>query len=145
MTYSIRQANDADKEQLLILTQSFPSSTPPNATVFKKIFEAKLSDPSSFLAVAESESTLLGYVSGYRHNAFYASGQVAWIDEIYVHPNSRGQGLGDSLISKFENWASKHQCKLVGLATHGARDFYTRLGYESIASYYKKYLPKPLD
>ena len=43
-------------------------------------------------------------------------------------------------MEAFEEWASLHNCVLVGLATRGAAPFYERLGYASRAAYFKKYL-----
>lgn len=95
---------------------------------------------NDFHAVAEHEGALTGYVAGYRHPTFYAAGETAWVDELLVDSNYRGRGVGQRLMAAFEQWASNHGCTLVGLATAGARGFYERLGYESKAGYYKKYL-----
>lgn len=44
------------------------------------------------------------------------------------------------LMAAFEQRASADGCKLVGLATASAGPFYSKLGYETKAGYYKKYL-----
>jgi GNAT superfamily N-acetyltransferase len=89
--------------------------------------------------VAIVDSVVVGYVSGYRHTTFYANGPTAWVDELYVRAEFRGNGLGRALMADFEHWAWSNGCQLIGLATSGARDFYRQLGYESKAGYYKKY------
>ena len=102
-----------------------------------------LADLSAALLIAEVDGRVVGYVAGFRHVTFYASGYVAWIDEIFVSPDVRERGIGRRLIESFEVWADQQDCKLVGLATGGAAPFYEKLGYASRAGYYKKYLQQP--
>ena len=91
-------------------------------------------------SLGELDGRLVGYVAGYRHVTFYAAGLTAWVDEIMVATDHRGAGLGKQLMEAFEDWATLHNCVLVGLATRGAASFYERLGYASKAAYFKKYL-----
>jgi GNAT superfamily N-acetyltransferase len=83
---------------------------------------------------------LVGYGSGYCHQTFYAGGNTAWLDELFVLERLRHLGIGRALTSEFESWAVQRSCKLVSLATAGAGAFYERMGYASKAGYYKKYL-----
>ena len=139
MTSIIRPAEQQDAPQLWTLVQQFPTPSPPDEKAFSSAFDSMLLDPSSLVAVAIVDLAMVGYVSGYRHSTFYASGSTAWVDELYVHPDYRRRGLGRRLMYEFERWAWSHECKLSGLATNGARDFYEQLGYVSKAGYYKKY------
>ncbi len=100
-----------------------------------------VSDPKAYLAIAvRADSSVIGYLSGYRHAALYAGGETAWCDEIYVHEDQRRSGVGKQLMLDFERWAEENRCVLVSLATAGAKSFYETLGYTSKASYFKKYL-----
>lgn len=136
----IRVGRLSDEAQLLKLARAFPTPTPPDVDVFASALRAKLADPSSYLAVAEHEGSLIGYVAGYSHPTFYAGGRTAWVDELLVDATFRGRGIGRSLMDAFEAWAGGQACTLVSLATRGAGPFYERLGYRSKAEYYKKYL-----
>ena len=136
----IRNAEAKDEVELFGLVASFPTPTRIDQGQFKQQLSEKLFDPLSCVLVAENDGELIGYVSGHRHAAFYASGEVAWVDEIFVCEASRGSGVGTELMRYFEAWASSFSCQLVGLATAGAREFYERIGYESKAGYFKKYL-----
>ena len=44
------------------------------------------------------------------------------------------------LMAEFENWAAGGRCRLVGLATRAATEFYEELGFEDSAGYFKRYL-----
>jgi GNAT superfamily N-acetyltransferase len=137
---AIRLVRPEDATAVLALVRQFPTPTPPDDQAFFASFHAKLSDPASYLAVADQRGSLVGYISGDCHPTFYAAGKAAWVDEIFVLPEFRHQGIGGRLLEAFEGWAQQQNCMLVSLATAGARPFYERLGYTSKAGYYKKYM-----
>ncbi len=93
-----------------------------------------------YLAVAQSSGSLVGYVLGTTHPAFYANGSVAWVEEIMVEESLRRQGVGRLLMERFEGWARTRNCRLVALATRRAADFYKGIGYAESATYFKKAL-----
>jgi GNAT superfamily N-acetyltransferase len=102
---------------------------------------AAISDPKAYVAVAvDPDGSFVGYLSGYRHLAFYAGGEAAWCDEVLVREDQRRRGVGRQLMRDFELWATQNRCVLVSLATAGAKEFYQALGYATKASYFKKYL-----
>jgi GNAT superfamily N-acetyltransferase len=137
---TIRTATALDQAALFDLIRSFPS--PPTRTPdgYADALRIKLSDQSYATLVAEDKDRLIGYLAGYAHRTFYAGGSIAWVDEIWVEPDYRGQGTGRLLMDAFEGWASRQGCLQVSLATSGAAAFYERLGYASSAGYFKKYL-----
>ena len=135
-----RLAEVKDEAQLFGLVRAFPTPSPICRDTYTNMFQRKLTDPCSFIAVAEQVETLVGYVSGYKHLAFYAAGDTAWVDEILVLNNVRRSGVGRLLMATFESWATTSGCKLAALATAGAADFYTALGYSTKAGYFKRYL-----
>jgi GNAT superfamily N-acetyltransferase len=137
---TIRKPEQADSQAIIGLVRLFPTPTPSSAAKLTEIFVRKLSDPASYMLVAENENGLIGYASGYRHAAFYAGGDTAWVDEILVSPSHRGRDIGSLLMEEFEQRAAADGCRLVSLATAGAGPFYSGRGYETKAGYYKKYL-----
>ena len=83
----------------------------------------------------------VGYMLGFEHLTFYANGRVAWVEEVFVHADLRGRGIGRALMTSFERWARGRGCLLVALATRRAAPFYHALGYEDSATYLRKLLP----
>jgi GNAT superfamily N-acetyltransferase len=140
MAVAVRLARPEDARSLFALVRLFPTPTPPDYEAFSASFRAKLPDPASYLTVADYQGLLVGYLSGDCHHTFYAAGKTAWVDEVFVLPEFRGQRIGTRLLEVFEHWAQQQNCVLVSLATAGARGFYERLGYTSKAGYYKKYM-----
>ncbi|MAY26279.1 MAG: GNAT family N-acetyltransferase [Polycyclovorans sp.] len=135
-----RLAEFKDEAQLFGLVRAFPTPSPIGTDAYISMLQRKLTDPCSFIAVAEQGETLVGYVSGYKHSAFYAAGDTAWVDEILVLNSERRSGVGRLLMAAFESWAVNSGCKLASLATAGAADFYLALGYSTKAGYFKRYL-----
>jgi GNAT superfamily N-acetyltransferase len=82
-------------------------------------------------------------VLGLSHPAFYASGLIAWVEEIVVREDLRRMGIGQELMNSFEAWAVLKECRLIALATRRAADFYKRIGYAESAIYFKKTLVLP--
>lgn len=80
------------------------------------------------LAVAEEPIGVVGYVLGPDHLTLFANGRVAWVEEITVREDGRGQGTGRLLMSYFEAWAASRGAKLIALATRRAAAFYRALG-----------------
>ncbi len=137
---TIRLADDADENRVFALSLDFPAPYGIDRETFGETWNQKLADSSAYVAVAEVDGAVVGYVSGYAHTAFYANGATVWIDEIFVREDLRGRGIGRNLMDGVSKWAKERGCKLVALATLGAADFYQTLGYEDSAKYFKKHL-----
>lgn len=66
------------------------------------------------------------------------TGEIFWyhlhIDFLWVDESLRGQGYGKELLTKIEEFAIEHNCRLIQLDTFSfqAPDFYQKFGYEVI-------------
>ena len=134
----IRLAETQDTDAVLRLAKDFATSFVVEDEIFRASFAALLADSSAYFAVTESEKGVVGYVLAFRHNAFYANGAVAWVEEIMVNASCRRRGIGKSLMRSAEVWAANQGCKLMALATRRAADFYEAIDYEASATYYRK-------
>ncbi len=136
----IRPAEYKDAYSLLVLAKQLASSFEVDEESFHHSLTKLLSDPAVYLAVAEEKNDVTGYIHGFDHYTFYANGRVAKIEEIVVRADCRRRGIGESLMKGFEEWARARKSRLVALATRRAAAFYTAIGYEESASYFKKLL-----
>jgi GNAT superfamily N-acetyltransferase len=137
----IREASPQDKAAVFGLACALATSFPVERAAFDRSFDAVLTAPSTRLTVAESQEAVIGYVLGIAHPAFYANGQVAWVEEIFVQEAHRKEGIGRLLMSDFEAWADRQGCRVVALATRRAASFYQAIGYAESAAYFRKLLP----
>ncbi len=62
-----------------------------------------------FLAVSESESRPLGFLSVTECYALYAEGNFGIIPECYVRPEFRSQGIGEALLSAVKSLAKEQR------------------------------------
>ncbi|MEH2449456.1 MAG: GNAT family N-acetyltransferase [Nostoc sp.] len=136
----IRVAQARDAEALLVLAKTLATSFVVDSKAFRVAFSELLSSPSGYLAIAEVDKDIVGYILGFDHYTFYANGRVAWVEEIIVDADYRKMGIGRSLMQSFEGWATDRDAKLVALATRRAGKFYKALGYEESATYWRKLL-----
>jgi GNAT superfamily N-acetyltransferase len=137
---SIRRAEPKDAEAVLALAQALATSFEVQPEPFTTSFETVFHSPDAFLAVAEKEETVIGYLLGFAHPAFYANGSVAWVEEIMVSLAYRSRGIGTLLMESMDEWAKARGCSLIALATRRAALFYSALGYEESAAYFRKLL-----
>ena len=138
---TIRSALPSDEAAILALARKFATSFPVQPEGFSKSFAQILAVSHMHLAVAQSGDDIIGYVLGTAHPTFYASGPVAWVEEIMVRDDFRRSGIGKQLMEYFEVWAMAQNCRLVALATRRATDFYQHIGYTESATYFRKLLP----
>lgn len=136
----IRQAVLGDEEGVFSLASRLATSYVVEREPFSKLFEEVLIDQKSNLFIAHNNAQPIGYVLAFHRPAFYANGEVTWIEELYVDETYRGSGIGKKLMNAVESAATVRGSKLVALATRRASGFYKAIGYTESATYFKKSL-----
>jgi GNAT superfamily N-acetyltransferase len=140
---SVRHATGGDAPAVAELAGQLAQSIPFSRTRFDASYALLLNRDDACLLLAVDGDTVLGYLLGFEHLTFYASGSVAVVEEILVRAEVRGRGIGRTLMEAFERWAVSRGCSLVTLATRRAAPFYIVLGYEESATYLRKMLREP--
>jgi GNAT superfamily N-acetyltransferase len=141
--YLVRPAGAGDIDAVADLAAGLAQSFAFDPSRFRLSYPALLADDGACLLLAVDGAGRLGYLLGFAHRTFYANGPVAWVEEIFVRDEYRGDGAGRALMSAFEQWAAGRGCALVALATRRAASFYHALGYEDSAVYFRKVLSDP--
>lgn len=136
----VRKAKSGDETKLLPLVQDFVASFELDGDSYRASFQRLLQNESALLLVAEADGEIVGYLLGFVHDTFYANGPAAWIEEIMVHSDHRRTGLGGRLMESFEAWCQDQGAVLAALATRRASKFYTAIGYEESATYFRRLL-----
>lgn len=137
---TIREATLDDQHAIFILANQLHDRINIDENKFPGIYKSIIEDNKQLLFVAELDSKPIGYFCSYIHSAIYANGNVMFLDEIVVDTSYRSKKIGNLLMAKLEEQASQYSCMLISLATASATEFYSKIGYSSNASYYKKYL-----
>jgi len=97
----------------------------------------QLRDENAALFVAEREGRLVGYthVDYGETPPVFARGAEANVNEVYVAPDYRGNGIAGDLLDRAEAWAADRDCEHVTLSVNvdneTARRVYESRGYET--------------
>lgn len=134
----VRRARAGDVGAVAALAAELAMSFPFDRAAFDVSFPALLATEDARVLVATDGEDCVGYLLGFWHLTFYANGLVGWIEEILVRPQDRGRGIGQALMTAFEQQAAAQGCALVALATRRAAPFYLAIGYQESATYLRK-------
>lgn len=140
MDIVIREANIKDEERIFKLVKAFATSFKTERVFFSESLKHILNDNSALLLLAEANKEVIGYCLAFDHYAFYANGRVSWLEEIMVDEAFRRMGIGKQLMTKFEEWSRLRNSKVAALATRRASLFYSAIGYEESATFFRKLL-----
>ena len=136
----VRLATLKDKDAVFDIAGQFASSFALDRGAFDPSFLSLLESLDARLLVAQESPGVVGYLLGFDHLTFFANGLVSWVEEIAVEPRWRRQGIGSCLMEQFEEWSRSRGSKLCALAPRRAAPFYTALGYEKSATYFRRLL-----
>ncbi|MCA9379833.1 GNAT family N-acetyltransferase [Candidatus Dojkabacteria bacterium] len=109
----------------------------------KEIFENDLNTKRKEYLIAKVEDEGLG-VCSVRINHDWHYILTATIDELIVHKDHRGKGIGKQLIKKAFEYAKTKNCYRIELHSNirrtEAHDFYKGLGFDKSSYFFKKKL-----
>ena len=138
---TVRRALTSDLDAVESLAHSLATSFTFDERAFRASFSRLIvRDDARLLVSCDDHRTVDGYLLGFTHDSFFANGPVAWIEEMFVIDSRRRFGVGRALAEEFEAWARDRDAALIALATRRAAPFYSALGYEESASYWRKLL-----
>ena len=102
----------------------------------RRYFRKRISEPDGFVAMAEIDDDPIGYLCGkiaqsedYREKAVCAE-----IENMYVQPKNRNQGIGTSLVKSFLKWCKANNAKRVLVTAYYENKrinrFYRKCGFQ---------------
>ncbi len=136
----IRKASEKDSEQVFHLACALATSFKVDRKAFEHSYMICIAEEHSLVLVAESNDKIIGYLLGYDHYGFFSNGRITGVEELFVTPEYRTKGVGKLLMNHSEEWARERGASLVIVVTRRASSFYTRIGYEESATYFRKIL-----
>jgi GNAT superfamily N-acetyltransferase len=137
---TIRPASSEDGDHILPLARDMATSFVVDAGAFASSFAELLGRDDAVVLVALEAASVVGYLLGFDHLAFYANGRVAYVEEVAVREDRQGAAIGRQLMREFEGWAISRSATLITVATRRAASFYRSLGYEETATLFRKVL-----
>jgi ribosomal protein S18 acetylase RimI-like enzyme len=133
----IELARETDLDTLVRLAIAFRDylgQSQPSAVEFHDSISVLLKDPDTdFLLARGIDGTPLGYAQvRYRYSA-WIPGLGAEIEDLFVLPFARRQGIGVELANSVSERARQRVCRVIGLNTNerneAALGLYQRLGF----------------
>ncbi len=129
---STATVDDADEVARLLHDFNTEFDTPsPGVEVLVRRLRTLLAGPDTVAILAGTPASALALVT-LRPNVWYA-GPVALLDELYVIPELRGQGIGSAVIGRLQEIAADRGVGRIEINVDerdaGARRFYERHGF----------------
>ena len=138
MTIHYRVAAIADLTTLLELVEEFHQheKLPFDATLDREVLRHFLTDESFGRAwLIEQDDAVIGYLVLTLSFSVEYRGRDAFIDELYLRPQYRGQGIGTQLLAFAEAACRRLKVRALHLEVHienpDAQRFYHRAGYQN--------------
>ena len=103
--YEIRRMSEDDLSAVFALVEKFATSYPAEHEGVSVAVRHLMTEDAARLVVAEHQGEVVGYALGFEHHTLYASGRVAFLEEIMIREDKRRAGIGRALMADIEAWA----------------------------------------
>lgn len=94
---------------------------------------ASLTAPQHQLVVGCIDATVVGY--GVAALSPTVDGQLCMIDELVVHPQAQGIGVGSEILAEIRQWAVENDCQAIESqvlpGNRAAKNFFERVGMKT--------------
>ena len=143
MTIAFTLANPEALEELVVMMREYqaddPWSCPFDEGLARVALHDLLRDPSAGRVwIIKTGADMVGYIVMSFDYSLEYRGKNAWVDEFFVRPAHRGQGIGTKALEFFEDQARLLGVKAIHLGVnHGnpALELYRRRGFEGHQRY----------
>ncbi len=138
MTIKVIPADMSHLEVLVPLVDAYrkfyrqESNLEATRTFMSERLENKNHDAHVFLAVNEQDA-FIGFAQLFSCYSTVSLGKIFILNDLYVDPNSRKQGVGEALLKRSIEFGKEHSCKKLMLRTEvtnvTAQSVYERVGW----------------
>ncbi len=142
---TIRHANAADESAILELLRIYceEAKTPLSDDHLLAGLRPLLKENQHGVVLVAEKEKIIGYSILTWGWGIESGGQEALVDEMLIHPDERGKGIGEQLLQACLQWAKKQGVKVVFLETEKdnprSRELYSRVGFEEESSIWMSY------
>jgi len=156
VTFKIRKATSKDLDKILDLNfqlfkkewKEYNKNLNLNWTYSKKgrnYFQKRIRRSDSFLAIAEDDGKIVGYLCGSIHASLtYIFKEYAELENMMVLKNYRSKGAGKGLVKEFYKWNKQKKITNIFVSVFAANslgiNFYEKNGFKDYELVLKKKL-----
>lgn len=138
----------ASLEHVEVLTPLFDGyrqfyKQPSNLNGARRFLSERLANKESVIFLASNEQEGLGFVQLYPTFSSIALKRLWILNDLYVLPDARRQGIGRALLKRAQQFASETGAKGLVLETaidNPAQNLYRLMGYQRDQEFYSYYL-----
>ena len=140
----IRKAKKTDYKKVIELYADFVNQPDRYKNSGDDSFLKAIKTPCFYIYLAEIKNKVVGFITFSKRIVIRYPNPIIEVEEFYVIPELRRQGIGKKLMQKALNFAQKNNCKYVFLASSkdrvSAHKFYKALGFDEYAFHYRRAL-----
>jgi len=138
----IRKAKKADYKKIIELYADFVGQPDRYKSYNNDSFLKAMETPDFYIYLTEVKNRIVGFITFSKRTVIRYSKPIVEIEEFYVAPDLRRQGVGRKLTQKVLNFAKKGDCQYVFLASSKdripAHKFYKVLDFDEYAFHYRR-------
>lgn len=140
MEITFREFEKAEEQKIVAmmwaLNHEDQEEMPLSEIKVKELFDYVQRENNVKVFVAQKEGELIGYAIFVRSFSVEYSGLFGELDELYLLPDLRGQGIGTAFIGWIEDYARSVGCNFIDMVANfnntKAQELYRRLGYQPL-------------
>jgi ribosomal protein S18 acetylase RimI-like enzyme len=138
----IRKAQKTDYEEVMDLYADFVNQPDRYTKYDNDSFLKTLTIPDCAMYIAEDNNRIVGFITFSKRIVVRYPKPIVEVEEFYVVPDVRRQGVGKTLMQVVLDYAQENSCQYVMLASSkdrvGAHAFYKSLGFDEYAFHYRR-------
>ena len=144
MDVMIRGAGEKDYKELMKLYDEFVEES-RYSEGDQDSFQEVLASTENFISVAEDKGKLVGFVTFSTRWVVRYPAPIAEMDELYVKPDYRRQGLGSKLVEEILKKAAELGCSRMFIDTHIKHEAAQKLSEKMGFTHYGHHFVRDLD
>ncbi|MFT6397027.1 MAG: ribosomal protein S18 acetylase RimI-like enzyme [Bradymonadia bacterium] len=136
---TVETATEADVDRItaLFMADMRDLGVSPEQGAMREVAAAAITDERIVVRVARQAGKTVGVLLANDMLSIKFPGRALWIEELYVAPEARRQGLGRILVEDLLDWALQHDYKGVELEAYrmntAASILYRSVGFSRLA------------
>jgi GNAT superfamily N-acetyltransferase len=142
MTAQIRPADIADYEEVIKLFGDFVQDQERYLDLNNDSYKEFLNDAKGRMQVAVYDGKISGFITYSLRTVVRYPKPIAEVEEFYVIPEKRRNGIGRALMDKVVEFAKKNNCQYIFIASgkdrSEAHQFYKALNFNEYAFHFRR-------
>ena len=139
---TIRPAKPKDYQGVMVLYADFVNQPDRYKNNDNDSYKQALHQPNFWFLVAEIDHTLIGFITFSKRWVVRYPKPIVEVEEFYVSPSSRRQGIGTQLMNEVIKTAKQENCQYIFLASSKdrlpAHKFYHTFKFDEYAYHYRR-------